>query len=393
MLELAKAGQAHLQTLSSVVTRSGQRAVTEAIDEVRYATEFAPPVGAKGLATPTAWEMRNAGDYLEVEPVAGPDGHYCDLNLAPARTTLVRFNDEGGMPGDSLVSQPLFNAQKITTSVTTDEGVPYFLSTFTPPPAQGALNNAGSEEVWLAFVHTSIQKAPAPEAKSSIKADAPVAVNFEYSCYSLERAAAHDILVPPPPIGAAWEKVHALAGDKKAQLEFITSLRTKSGQRAVVEEIQEVRYATEYNPSNTTATVETTKTEDGKGQIVSTTTTTHTSANAEHIPGSATAFETRDAGINVEVEPVIRPDALTIDINHVVQNVRYLGTLKVSGVGAQYLPQPLFQTSKVTTSETVLSGKHTLIGTFNPPGADGVNEHTDSGRTWLLFVNATVVVP
>jgi hypothetical protein len=391
VLDLAKAGQAHLQTLTAVVTRSGSRMVNEAIDEVRYAVEFGPNAGAKGL--PTAWETRNVGDTIEVEPTAGPDGHFCDLNLVPSRVTLAGFYDEAGMPGGPSTSLPYFNDQKITTSVTTDEGVPYFLSTYTPPPAQGAVNNAGSEDVWLAFLHTSIQKAPTPEAKSTIKADAPVAVNFEYSCYSLERAAAHDILVPPPLIGAAWDKVHALAGEKKAQLEFITSLRTKSGQRAVVEETQEVRYATEFNPPDTTATVETSKTDDGKGQNVSTTTTTHTSANAERIPGFATAFETRNAGINVEVEPVIQPDGLTIDLNQVVQNVRYLGTLKVPGVGAQYPPMPLFQTSKVTTSEIVLSGKNTLIGTFNPPGTDGVNEHTDSGRTWLLFVKATVVAP
>jgi hypothetical protein len=307
--------------------------------------------------------------------------------------SLVGFDEEGGMPGDALISQPRFITQKITTAVTTDEGVPYFLSTFTPPPAQGALNNAGAEEVWLAFVHTSIQKPPTPKAKSPFKDDVPVAVNFEYSCYSLDRAAAREILVPLPPIGAAWDKVQALAREKKAQLEFITSLCTKSGQRAVVEETHEVRYATEFTPPVRVESTESARTVDSKGEPISTTTTTHTPANATLLPGFASAVETRNAGINVEVEPVIQPDAQTIDLNHVVQNVRYLGPLKVPGVAAQYPAMPLFQTSKVTTSEVVLSGKQTLIGTFNPPGTDGVNEHTDSGRTWLLFVDATVVAP
>lgn len=393
VVDMTKAGHARLQTLQAIVTKSGQRAVTEAIDEVRYATEFAEPVGGKSVSTPTAWETRNAGDSFELEPVAGPDGHYCDLNLVPARVTLAKFQDAAGSLEDPATSVPIFNNQRITTSVTTDEGVPSYLGTFTPPPVQGADNNAGPGEVWLAFVHSSIQKTPVPADKSPMKADMPAAVNFEYACYSLDRAAAREILVPVPAIGAAWDKVHALAAEKKAQLEFITSLRTKSGQRAVVEEIQEVRFATEYNPAARATSQESSKTVDSNGETKSTTTSTRTAANAERIPGFATAFETRHAGISVEVEPVIRPDQLTVDLNHVVQNVRYLGLLKVPGVGAQYQPQPLFQSSKATTSETVVSGKYTLIGTFNSPGTDGVNEHVDSGRTCLLFVNATVVAP
>ncbi len=30
-----------------------------------------------------------------------------------------------------------------------------------------------------------------------------------------------------------------------------------------------------------------------------------------------------------------------------------------------------------------------LVGTFNPPGANGVNDSADTGRAWLIFVRAT----
>jgi len=410
ILEMTKAGKAHLQTLTAIATRSGQRAVTEAIDEVRYALQFTANIPMSG-PTPTSWETRNAGDTLEVEPVAEPDGHFCDLNLVPSRVTLARFFDLAGSVDDAPTSQPLFNSQRVTTSVTTDEGTPYYLGTFSPPPAQGAPNNAGSPEVWLAFLHTSIQKSPVPNAEFSRKgglARPPfaheVAVNLEYSCYSLDRADAREVLVPPPALDAAWDKVHGLAAEKKAQLEFITSLRTKSGQRAVVEESHEVRMMTEYNPPSIVGpqysgvvgvTFPSSENAGAADRKVDTSSAAGARSLTRHqvVTGWGTKFETRSAGINVEVEPVIRSENGSVDLNEVVQNVRYLGTLKVSGVGAQYQPQPLFQTSKLTTSQSVLSGKHTLIGTFNPPGADGVNEQTDSGRTWLLFVRVTIVTP
>ncbi len=66
-----------------------------------------------------------------------------------------------------------------------------------------------------------------------------------------------------------------------------------------------------------------------------------------------------------------------------------LGTLKTPGVGAKYPWQPLFETRKVITSQTIPLGVHMLVSTLNPPGADGVNDRADTGRTWLLFVRAT----
>jgi len=83
VLDLAKAARRIFQTLTALNTKSGQRAVTESIDEVRYATEFAQPATAKDLPTPTAWETRNAGDTFEFEPVVSPDQKICDLNLVP----------------------------------------------------------------------------------------------------------------------------------------------------------------------------------------------------------------------------------------------------------------------------------------------------------------------
>ncbi len=123
----------------SVATRSGQRAVIEVIREFRYPTEFEFDKGA-GIITPKAFETRNLGITLEVEPVAEAEGPI-DLNLVPQVVRLdgyVRASDGQPVPlrnGRSVgadmtlqdfaaikyprdtVLQPIFSTSKISTSI------------------------------------------------------------------------------------------------------------------------------------------------------------------------------------------------------------------------------------------------------------------------------------
>ncbi|MCB1079068.1 MAG: type II and III secretion system protein, partial [Verrucomicrobiae bacterium] len=93
-----------LMSAPSVLARSGQRAKIEVIREFIYPTEYDPPEipnqigggisvggGAGGgatsgfpvtPATPAAFETRNTGITLEVDPVIGGDNFTIDLNLA-----------------------------------------------------------------------------------------------------------------------------------------------------------------------------------------------------------------------------------------------------------------------------------------------------------------------
>lgn len=414
VLELAKAGKARLAILENLTTKSGQRAVIESIDEVRYPTEFASPMTAKGQAAPTAWETRNVGDTFELEPVILPDGRTCDINLVPQHVNLLEFRDEPKVAGALPSSQPIFTTQKITTSIQATSGEPYYLGTMTPATPHGIARGEAPSEIWLAFLHVNIQGPPPAKPQAKPKAPAKQGneqvtppVELQYSCYSLDRATAREILISPAPMNTPWEKVAALVAEKKARLEHTTTIKTKSGQRAVVEEIQEVRYMAEYQPEHHATLTETsTRTvtnqvgetkPNQKSDSTSTSTehitTTRTDPNSEVIPGQASALVTRNAGVTVEVEPVVGPDLLTIDLNHVVQSVKLVGPLKVTGVATQYPPSPLFETAKVTTSQSVQVGLPILVSTLNPPGADGVNDRTDSGRTYLIFVRATLDEP
>jgi len=150
-----------------ITTKSGQRAKIEIIREFRYPTEFSPPqipqtVGAtQGTSgggsgsipvtptTPTAFETRNTGVTLDVEPVVGPDGSTIDLNLQPEVVEFEGFINYGSpiltpenrtpwqdlLTGDiftvitppsvvtpNVINQPIFSTRRVTTSVSVWDG-------------------------------------------------------------------------------------------------------------------------------------------------------------------------------------------------------------------------------------------------------------------------------
>jgi general secretion pathway protein D len=152
-----------------VTTKSGQRAVIEVVREFRYPTEFDPPqipqnfgggssggVGSSSTiavfpvtpTTPTAFETRNTGVTLEVEPTVGSDNYTIDLNLVPQVVEFEGFINYGspistinpsslGLGGaigamtnapssveltPNVINQPIFSTRKVTTEVTVWDG-------------------------------------------------------------------------------------------------------------------------------------------------------------------------------------------------------------------------------------------------------------------------------
>src|SRR4029077_42816 len=133
----------------------------EVVREFRYPTQFQPPqipqsfgslqgttVGAGQTSTsstfpvtpttPTAFETRNTGVTLEVEPVVGPDGITIDLTLVPQVVEFEGFINYGSpirtfstnllgvstpqIITDNVINQPIFSARKVTTSVSVWDG-------------------------------------------------------------------------------------------------------------------------------------------------------------------------------------------------------------------------------------------------------------------------------
>jgi general secretion pathway protein D len=143
-----------LMAAPSVVTKSGQRATIAIIREFIYPTEFDPPqipqqiggtvAGIQNTtapevvpitpSTPTAFEKRDIGISLEVEPVISEDGKIVDLNLVPSSVEFEGFIDYGepirfsganagpGIATENHIFQPIFRTNKVTTSVSVWDG-------------------------------------------------------------------------------------------------------------------------------------------------------------------------------------------------------------------------------------------------------------------------------
>ncbi|MEO1855942.1 MAG: Amuc_1098 family type IV pilus outer membrane protein, partial [Rubritalea sp.] len=152
-----------VMTAPSIVARSGEKATIEIIREFIYPTEYEPPqlpdsvgttqglggggggVGVTGgstfpvtPATPTAFETRNTGVTLEVEPTLGEDGYTIDLRFAPEIVDFEGFINYGspiqtaatdavGIPRtvtitENRIEMPVFSTRRVNTGLTIYDG-------------------------------------------------------------------------------------------------------------------------------------------------------------------------------------------------------------------------------------------------------------------------------
>lgn len=163
MRGLAQKKGTDLMTAPSVTARSQQKATIEIIREFIYPTEYEPPelpnsVGTTstfGLgtgvlgggsnggfpvtpATPTAFETRNTGVTLEIEPVIGENDFVIDLRFVPEIVEFEGFINYGspiqspstdalGNPVTSIVTEnriemPVFSTRRVNTALTIYDG-------------------------------------------------------------------------------------------------------------------------------------------------------------------------------------------------------------------------------------------------------------------------------
>jgi len=365
VLRLMNAGKARLETLMCSVGKSGQRTVVEGVDEVRYPSVFGInlPDSPSGKYTPSpyvntpgsgSFQTRNAGDTLEIEPTLDSDEKYCDVNMVMQRVHSPDFPIvTGDTEKPSSFTQPRFLTGKLTTEVTLKVGEAEFLGTLNDsPPYTNEIGKPATADVRLAFGRIDATDLGS-YGQAGDESSAPY-IELQATFYSLDREAARQILTAGFEGEACYDAVKALADKGQAKLEHVAVIKTKSGQRAVVQEADELRYPTEYN--DTTPSI----------------------------------FETRNAGFTWEVEPTIDASGSILDLNQVPQFVTYEGYLQVNGSVPKIEPQPLFMTQKVTAEVIARLGKETLVGTFGDPGDDGVNGRKDTGRTWFGFVKGTL---
>jgi general secretion pathway protein D len=173
--------------------------------------------------------------------------------------------------------------------------------------------------------------------------------------------------------------VRALNQKKGVDVLSAPRVTTKSGQRALIEIVREFRYPTQFDPPQVPQTI-------GSATRDSSVVSLGGTSSVPVTPTTPTHFETRNTGVTLEVEPVVGPDGVTIDLNLVPQVVEFEGfinygspilapsssfvdtmtggliTSPQSVITPNVINQPVFSTRKVTTSVSVWDGQTVVLG-------------------------------
>jgi general secretion pathway protein D len=186
--------------------------------------------------------------------------------------------------------------------------------------------------------------------------------------------------------------IRALNQKKGIDLLSAPKITTKSGQRAVIEIVREFRYPTQFTEP---------KVPDIQSHGTTSSTTT-TIALPVVGPSTPSNFETRNTGVTLEVEPVVGPDGVTIDLNLVPQVVEFEGFINYGspiktvnpavlgfspstllGMSTESITltdnvinQPIFSTRKVTTSVSVWDGQTVVLGGLMREDVQKVEDRT-----------------
>ena len=186
--------------------------------------------------------------------------------------------------------------------------------------------------------------------------------------------------------------IRALNQKKGIDLLSAPKITTKSGQRAVIEIVREFRYPTQFTEP---------KVPDIQSHGTTNSTTT-TIALPVVGPSTPSNFETRNTGVTLEVEPVVGPDGITIDLNLVPQVVEFEGfinygspiktvnpallgfspstllgtTTEAITLTDNVINQPIFSTRKVTTSVSVWDGQTVVLGGLMREDVQKVEDRT-----------------
>jgi len=206
-----------------------------------------------------------------------------------------------------------------------------------------------------------------------------IRVTAEYVELSHE-ALSKTLAAPRPSPGPALHAaVRALVAKRNARIIETSILTVLPSHRATAESFAELIYPTEYEPP-------------GLGCHPASESLTPT-LNPSLRPGSSTAFETRNVGVSLEIEPTLNDNGRTVDLRlapEILEYLRFAEWLEYRDEwGDASLGFPIFGSQRVNLRLTLEVGRFALAGVLTPiqKKAGGL----DSGRKTLLFVKADVL--
>ena len=213
------------------------------------------------------------------------------------------------------------------------------------------------------------------------EAATPIQVRVQVEFIELSHEALTKLLFPATPQSAdatpLRKQLQEMVAKNDAKVLDTQMLVVRSGQKATTESIHEFIYPTEYEPPSLPGTF------------------TSGSGKDKSLPSSCmpTAFETRNLGSTLEIEPTVGEDHKIIDLRLVPELVWHTGdTVWGEGKDAFGIPfkiaMPDIYTMRLNTAIFCITGQYILVGAVSPKDAKG---EVDLTRKVMVFVKCDVL--
>ncbi|GAA5496955.1 hypothetical protein Rhal01_03143 [Rubritalea halochordaticola] len=193
----------------------------------------------------------------------------------------------------------------------------------------------------------------------------------DYIQYSREKGKATD-----------YERVQQYIANKRAVILDVNCVTSRSGEKATLESVREYIYPSEYNPPGSLEPVNQNQKQFEaipRGVFLR--------------PSMQPAFETRNLGVTLELEPMIGEVGKIVDLRFAPEFVDQVGFsewLKFKDEwGRADKKFPTFLSHRVQTGQTLAAGRFAMVNTFT--GKNGKGE-LDPSRKILVFVMAEILI-
>ncbi len=213
----------------------------------------------------------------------------------------------------------------------------------------------------------------------SVDPELPRVISMNYEVYSLPMADAAALLRKPEGDGALYKELVARTARGEGMLEGVAAVRCMSGQRARATGGQEQIYPTEY-----LGKVSKKPSEREKGGEIDPAT-----SHSDVVPALPAAFETRECGTILEVEPISGEKSSIIELRIVASHIAMTERLKW-GQGLSQVDMPVFESQRIDTGGWAFAGQPCFLGTISRPPGTKVIESSPK-RVWFAFVTADFV--
>ncbi len=175
-------------------------------------------------------------------------------------------------------------------------------------------------------------------------------------------------------------KLQTMVDEEKAKILDTQIMTARSGQKSTSESFQEFIYPTEYEPMTCLPRE--------KAQVPK-----DISMGSMGNPATPTAFETKNVGSMLEIEPILGENDKLIDLRFLPELIWYTGDKvwqerKDELGNITKVTQPNFYKLGINTSITCIDGQYNMVGVVSPKNEAG---ETDLERKAMIFVKCNVL--